>query len=681
MAKTKPLTDSEILSLLKGSISRGVKYSDTKLATERRKTLNYYEGKLPAPAHKGNSTYVSTDVYDTVEAMKSTLVETFSATSDIISFKAKGPEDVEMAKVATAYVKHVVYEQNDGINLFGSVIHDGLLSRVGVCKVYWDDTKEAIDETFEGLDDAQLGILLEDEEVELTELVVDEETGELSGSLTRVIDRSQVRLTVLPPEEFIVQPDIKSLDDAPFISHRTQKSKSDLLKAGFKKELVEELEPGNDELETDSERENRFLSVADSFGDEDREQEATRLLTVYETYGEIEMDGSGVASMWKIVHCGQTVLDKEMVERHPFRVFCPLTMPHSFFGGNFAARVIPTQNAKTVLTRSILDHAVIANNPRYGVVKGALTNPRELLDNRIGGVVNVTRQDGIFPIQQAPLNPFVYQTINMLDENKEDVTGVSRLSQGLNKDALSSQNAQGMVEQLINASMQRQKTIARVFATQFLAHLFLDVYRIVISNVSAERIVEIAGAYVPVTPSSWRRQRDVTVDMHLGYGERDRIAAEYLEIGQLIASDEAVKHLFGPEKHYNIFKAALEAKGHKDISLFLDDPTKVEPPQPDPMMQLQMQQLQTSIEIDKRKQDLAEKKTTSQISLDELKADMDRRFKTLEFALSTQEAERKSAETENRIEVAQAEMQLAAEAQAKAPEENNKASAIISPNG
>ena len=103
---------------------------------------------------------------------------------------------------------------------------------------------------------------------------------------------------------------------------------------------------------------------------------------------------------------------------------------------------------------------MITNNPRYMVVKGALTSPAELIDNRVGGIVNVSRPDGISPMPQAPLNPFVFQTIQMLDEDKEDNTGVSRLSQGLNKDAISKQNSAAMVEQLVTMSQQTQKIIA-----------------------------------------------------------------------------------------------------------------------------------------------------------------------------------------------------------------------------
>ena len=168
----------------------------------------------------------------------------------------------------------------------------------------------------------------------------------------------------------------------------------------------------------------------------------------------------------------QLLLEVEEVDRKPFIVFCPLPIPHSFYGSNFADKLCATQNARTVLTRSILDHAMITNNPRYMVTKGGLTNPRELIDNRVGGLVNVTRPDAIAPLPQASLNPFVFQTLEALDQDAE-LTGVSRLSQGLNKDAISKQNSAAMVEQLTTMSQQRQKIIARNFANHFVKPLFL----------------------------------------------------------------------------------------------------------------------------------------------------------------------------------------------------------------
>lgn len=681
---TKKLSDSSILSMLSHDLKSGIRYSDSKLSKERQKVDDYYNGKLPAPYHAGNSKYVSTDVFDTVESAKSTLLETFSAHSDIVQFAPRGDDDVELAKIATAYTKHVIFEQNKGTDLFADVIHDGLTKRNGIAKVYWESDIEKIEETFEGLDADELNLLLAEDDVELdVESLEIDELETWSGKIIRHIDKSQVRIIAVASEEVIVPPNVRCLDSTPLISHRFEKSKDELKREGFPHDKVNKITDGrDDELDQDPERQTRMEPIGgDHFNTDITDlQPGAKKHVVYETYARMDIDGKGT-KLWKIIHCGDVLLDKEQVQRHPFRSYAPLPTPHRFWGENFAARVIPTQNAKTILVRSILDHATVANNPRYGVVKGALTNPRELLDNRLGGLVNVTRQDGIFPLPQAPLNPFVFQTVQMLDEDKEDVTGVSRLSQGLNKDAISNQNSQGMVEQLIGASMQRQKTMARAFASQFLGPLYLEVYRLVVENETRERIIDIAGNWVPVNPHEWERQRDVVIDLRLGYGEREQRVTEFIQLGQLLGSDPSIQHLYGPEQRYNVYKSIMETKGHRDISMFLADPKTTEPPQPDPMVMLEMKIREQELALNERKQALAERKQDESTALDQMRQDMDKRFRTLEFAIKTQDQERKAAETENRIEVSEAEIELAREAQKSAPDENNKATAIISPNG
>ena len=62
--------------------------------------------------------------------------------------------------------------------------------------------------------------------------------------------------------------------------------------------------------------------------------------------------------------------------------------------------------------------------------------------------------------------------LNLSDEEKEYTTGVSRLSQGLSKDAVSKQNSAAMVEQLATLSMQILNIFAINLANQFVRPLF-----------------------------------------------------------------------------------------------------------------------------------------------------------------------------------------------------------------
>lgn len=93
-SRFKPVKKEELSSLVDRAIQTSVGFYDSKLSRERQDVLDYYNGRLPKPAHAGNSKYVSMDVFDSVESLKAVLLETFSAGSKIVSFDPQGEEDV-----------------------------------------------------------------------------------------------------------------------------------------------------------------------------------------------------------------------------------------------------------------------------------------------------------------------------------------------------------------------------------------------------------------------------------------------------------------------------------------------------------------------------------------------------------------------------------------------------------
>lgn len=656
--KFKKMNDREVLVAVERSIRESVGYFDSQMSRERQKVLDYFNGQLPKPFHAGNSKYVSMDVYDTIESAKAMLLETFASGSQIADFTPQGPEDVEAARIATLYTEYVIFRQNNGYQIFSDTITDGLLARAGIAKVYWDKRESRTEEEFEDITVDQFDALLAQPDVEIDEYEQDEETGLISGSIYRVSDESQVAIYPIPPEEFLISPRAKSLESALFCAHRVRKTKSDLIKEGYDPNIVDKLPIDEDRVYMQEENA-RFseMDISSTFSREEYQAQVQKV-TVYECYVELDIEGTGKTRLYKIVTAGKYVLDKEEVERRPFLAYVPLPIPHSFYGSNFASKVIPIQNARTVLMRGILDHTVITNNPRYQVVKGALVNPRELLDNRIGGVVNVTRPDGIMPLQQASLNPFVFQTIQLLDEDKEDTTGISRLSQGLNKDAISSQNSQGLVENLVTLSQQRQKIVARNFAQNFLIPLYLEVYRLVIENEDRQKIVELAGNWVEVTPKQWKERRDISVALKLGYGEQEKEAAKYLAIHQMLTADPAMQPLYSIKNRYNNVRAFLEHSGIKAINDMLTPPEQVPPPQPDPQQVMQMQMAQKQMELQERQVAVAEGKAKVDAELTHMKMEMQRMQAMIDLMVKQRDMERKEFDSKERAKIAEAELQM-----------------------
>jgi len=302
---------------------------------------------------------------------------------------------------------------------------------------------------------------------------------------------------------------------------------------------------------------------------------------------------------------------------------------------------------------------MITNNPRYTVVKGGLTNPRELIDNRVGGIVNVSRPDAISPMVQAPLNPFIFQTIQMLDEDKEDTTGVSRLSQGLNKDAISKQNSAAMVEQLATMSQQRQKIIARNFANNFLKPLYQLIYQLVVENEPQAKIVEIAGDYVAVNPGDWGSKRDVTVEMHLGYGEQEAEAQKYLVLHGLMSQDPTLSTMYTPENQYKLMSHVLEQNGIKNVKDYLTPPQEQPPEQPDPAQEMAMQMQQKQMELQERQTAVAEMKAQMDAQVAQMKLQLEQMKAQQGFAIQSDNMDLKEAQLEHKQFVDKAELEIA----------------------
>jgi hypothetical protein len=679
--KFKPVSKEELAVLVERQIKTSSVYYDSKLSDERQNVLDYYQGTKPAPSHAGNSKYVSMDVFDSVESLKAVLLETFSAGNKIASFDPQTANDVDAMKIATEYADYVVHRQNDSYNIFSQLIHDGLIARVGIVKIYWEECEEEAEETFEDIPIEQADLLAEQPDVVKIEIEHDEETGLCEGTLTRKVDRSQVKIVNIPPEEFLITSTASSIEDAEFVSHRTRKTKSDLKKAGYDPKKIAEIsgEGSDDTLNMDPEKITRFQDIGASLLDEsDSElQEASEGVLVHESYLYLDMNGTGITKLWKVTSAGSVILDKEQVEKKPFLHFCPTPVPHAFYGSNYAARVIPTQNARTVLTRGILDHTVITNNPRMMVVKGALTNPKELLENRIGGLVNVTRPDGLIPLPQPGLNPFVFQTLQLLDEEKEEVTGVSKLSQGLNKDALSKQNAQGMVEGLVSLSQQREKIMARNFANQFIKPLYLEVYRLVIQNEKQQKVIRVAGNFVPVSVEEWTEEVTCTIELHLGANEQQKEAQKILGIGQVLGQDPNNARMFGEQNRYNLARMYVEKMGIKQVELVLTDPKTLPPPQPDPIKMKELEIEERKVAVQESVAQTSQSKVQGHISIEQVQSDIDRLKVQLENVRKQRELDIKEYEVTSKAAIAVEEMAQAKEMAAADPA---SAKAIVSPN-
>jgi hypothetical protein len=304
---------------------------------------------------------------------------------------------------------------------------------------------------------------------------------------------------------------------------------------------------------------------------------------------------------------------KEMVSDHPFVFYVPIKVPHVFHGVQFTKTIIPTANAKTALTRSVIDHAMRTNNPRYTVLRGTFKSPRELLENKYGGIVNINKPDGIQPLPQAGLNPFVFEVLKLLDTDLSDTTGISRLTQGVDKDVISKQNSRGMMQDLAQASETRLRVMARRFASGFLKELAKKIYSLAVANDAEGVPCVVDGKPVTAVPAQWPPVADIQVSLELSPAQKDaKIQAIGSTVG-LIMQDPELAQGFDYQYKRRLAVQVLKYQGFADAELALDP----EPPQPDPAAE----QLK-ALELESRAAEVQIQKMNSQAAM--MKAETER---------------------------------------------------------
>lgn len=636
----KALKDDDLSAILAKAISNSEHLADGKLSRERTEVEQYYRGDLPKPQHKGDSKYVSRDVFDTVDSMRSTVLEAFMAHNRIVFFRPEQGESVDGAKQATEYCRHVFFKENDGEGIMYDSLTDGLMKRFSVVKVYYKSDDDEDEYEFEGLTDVELTQMVSEyENYEFSEAEITDE-GLYSGTFKVKTQNGYICVEVIQPEDFLVSSRTTDLSKANYLIHRVSKTRSELLKEGYDKKKIDEIKfTGERDVDMDWEKQHRFEPIDDIISTDDGYDDSVKSAIIHECYIRLDMDGSGKNKLWKIVYAGGTILEKEQISRIPFVAYVPLPTPHTFFGENFAKSVIPIQNARTVLIRQIINHTMITNNPRLQVLTGTVQTPNELLENRLGGIVNVRRMDGLAPLPQAPLNPYVFNLIKMIDEDKEEVTGISSLSQGMNKDAISTQNAQGMVEQLISASQQRTKIISRLFG-KFMKDVYHLIYHTAIDYVEEAEYVEVTGTYVPVEPKLWKERKGASLELSLGYGEQEMEAQKWTEIDQYFSQDPMLSAGYDYSRRYEVVTRALEKRGIEDISTLLTPPDQMKPPEPSEAEKLQLEQMKTQIEYQKAQaMAMVSKAETDKIKAqaDLLKAQADAELKVMQARLAPKE--------------------------------------------
>ena len=603
------ITEEELLTRIKGELTDALGYSDT-ISEQREKAMEYYYALPFGNEVEGRSQFVDSTVQDTIEWIKPSLMRIFASGDEMVKFSPHGPEDVDMAKQATDYVNYVFAKDNNGWEILYSWFTDALLSKNGIVKVWWDEYSEAQREEYRGLDEVAFEALVAPDGVEVVEHLEYPEGEQTLHDvvITRASYDGKIRIENVPPDEFLIARESKTIEDANFVCHRVEKTLSQLREMYPDKDIdPEELGSGGYDEEAYSmerlaryefDNSSKYSGWGAGSGNNDESQ---RTYWLHESFIRTDYDGDGLAELRKVCIVGDFVLANEEVDEIPFISICPIKIPHKFFGLSVADLVMDLQLMKSTLLRNLMDNMYNQNFGRYAVLEGQ-ANLDDLLTQRPGGVVRVKSPNAVMPLATPPLEPYSFQMLEYLDSVRESRAGVSRMSQGLDENALTSHTTATAVNAVMNASQSRVELIARNFAETGVKGLMVRIYQLLLKNQDKERVVMLRNEWVPVRPDAWNDKFDCTVSVALGNGNKDQ-QLSHLTIMLQFAGDAMRGGLpiVNMQNMYNIGAAMVRNMGFQNVSDFLTDPSQTPqdqgPSQEEQMAAMEMQLKQKELEI------------------------------------------------------------------------------------
>ena len=656
------MTEEELVAHLNNEIEASTGNFNTELSAQREENMEYYLGEKFGNEIDGRSEIVTTDVRDTVEYIMPSLMRIFTTHNNIAEFEPQGPEDMEMAQQATDYVNYVFNKQNNGFKVLYDAFKDALISKTGVIKHFWEEREEIKTDTYENLTEVEYQSVLANDEMEIIELsknILEKAQTDDFGTLISPEVTSydlkvkctkkygQVRVISVPPEEFLVSRRASSLENASFVCHRVKKSVSDLILEGYPKSVVEDIPTyTQNNAEYNEERQARYSYDEDS-SPADEGTGPSRKVWIDECYSYIDYNNDGIAELRKITLGGHTILDNVEIDSIPFSTICPLPIPHKFHGMSVADTVKDIQLIKSTIVRNILDNMYLTNNARYAVLAGQVELD-DLLSSRPGGIVRMRSPNAVTPLPTPQMSGDAFRMVQYLDQVREERSGVSKMTQGLNPDVLTSHVASGAVAAVTESSMQRIELIARIFAETGIKDLFRNIYQLIQRYEDRKKVFYLNNKFVPIDVSRWRDNLNCTVNVGVGSGSQQtkmQTMGGIMTIIQGLIQNGGMGTMVTPQNVYNAVSEYITQSGYKNPDMFVANPANMPPPQPpEPTVEEKIANQKAQIELEKLKLEAAEVELDTKIKqqaleLKKRQAKVDTMIKMEELKLKQQKLE------------------------------------------
>lgn len=644
--KDEPESEEErlerALAVVKGDREASEELQET-LAPFREEAYRFYRGRALGNERAGRSKVVSSDVMDAVEWVMPSLMRIYFS-SDIVSCEPVGPEDQTVAERVSALLNYQFTRRGDGFIVAYKWFKDALIYGLGVAKISWEDRFRDVPFAVPEMSESDFNALSSENGVEITgfervEIPPDEVSvqrivqqtvmglppdmpDDEKAEAVRMAVESMPRLAtyfnvegkraildysgpvyeVIPPEDFLYDPEAEELRNARFVIHRVFRTPDYLRRMeseGVYFNVEEAIEKGNTQRDGDrSDREKGFRNAENdrtnpwTMTENIEDADKRRPLELYEWWGLFDPDGSGRLTPHVITVANDVVI---RLERNPydhgeppFEVLRPVLDVHKFEGIGFADMVKEFQETKTSLRRQILDNISWQNNGMWEVQRGAGVEMESLVNPRPGGVVRTDVPGAVRPLTPPPLQQAGFMALEFEQTQLEQRTGITRYNQGLDSRSLN-KTATGITA-LMGASQQRIELIARLFAETGVRSLFVKALSLNRQFMRDEFVVRLYGEPIVINKDDVSGQFDILVSVGISASKQEVVQQQMIQLIQM-APGLAQAQVMTPDNIYAIMVKLLEGWGFKDHSQLMTNPNVMG------QMTQQMQQMQQQMQM------------------------------------------------------------------------------------
>jgi len=551
--RLEPLDEVQIESIVSKAIEDAQDFIDSEVAPQRIKAQRYFDGEVDIGYEEGRSRVVATKCREVVRGMKPSIQRIFLSNEKPVEFVPRGPEDVAMAEQATQFVSYK-FQQHNGYRILSDVFQDAMVKKAGIAYVYHKEEMETEIHTFTNLTEEAFALLVEDDDVEVIEhearmtISMDEmgmeiEMPEHDVKIARSIPHGDVCIESIPPEDFFVDRNARSMDSYYIVGHSTEMTVGQLLSMGFSLDDLAGLD-GSQYSTTQDEAEFVRRGYTIDEADDENISGASKKITVTSAYMELDIEGTGQAKLYQFLCAGTShkLLNFYEADYAPYAIFECDPEPHAFFGTSLVDLVMDDQDAATAMLRGVLDNVALTNNPALQVVEGQAAID-DLLNNEIGRIIRVKSPSAVTEMTVPFTAGQTLPAMQYFDQLVDNKTGVSKMAQGLDPDVLKSTTATAIAASQEGQTGQAE-VIARNFAEGGMRQMFRLMLDLMVKHADEEEMMRLNGSFVPVDPRSWETEMDLTVNVGIGTGrENERAAA----LQQAFAIQQQVYQTYGPQ--------------------------------------------------------------------------------------------------------------------------------------